>query len=506
LQSPDTHRQKAVPSFLCGIVAGLASAQLLSTLHVFYSNRLLHQKIAAIHAAGYLGIPNPQTLPSLKHLGSAIFGGLFYTLSLGAALALLTIGFLWAWHHLFARKRFVLIGGGAIWLLGLAGMNAGGFNLFGSLYFLCIPSATGLVYLRTLSDSYPKNRLSGGLITLIPLLLLIAVWSSQANRDLFINIRDYLLLSNPFGSAVNAFYYRYTLYPAESFKALDQKLLRTCRLEEIADEGVYRQLENRLRSRDYLRLPSTAPANLTITQTRETLVFFYHDKEILRTGIVDFLEDPEGDLKMFSQRTDRNGFLRQFTFFSILVAFPILLYCGVFALLQLGFAVFLSARAARIAAAAACLVIGLALFYPVFAGSQRAVSIDRLSSALASDDWRDRVAALRIIERRQLDIRKYPLYRRTLSSPHLPERYWVARALAFSHSPATRADLMKLFYDRENGVVSQALFALGKRGDREATSAIVTLIQLADDWYLQRYGYQSLRSLGWIQPASKHRP
>jgi len=54
------------------------------------------------------------------------------------------------------------------------------------------------------------------MVNLIPVVLLAALWTTQMDKYLFLDIRDHLLLSNSIGRKVNNFYYNYTLYPAEA--------------------------------------------------------------------------------------------------------------------------------------------------------------------------------------------------------------------------------------------------------------------------------------------------
>ena len=128
-----------------------------------------------------------------------------------------------------------------------------------------------------------------------------------------------------------------------------------------------------------------------------------------------------------------------------------------------------------------------------------------LATALDAADWRDRVAALKLIEQLQLDIKAYPSYEKSVSSRHLPERYWLAQALGSSKEDRTIEDLLTLLSDPQPNVVCQALYSLGKRGgDRrpDIVETILAKIRSTDNWYVQRYAYLALRSLGWRQPAS----
>lgn len=487
------------------MVTGLTIAQLVAMAQVYFSNRQLFGEVSALHQTGYLAIP---TLESLQRLGSiepTVFGGLFFTLSTGAALTLATIVAVWIWHNLSQRNRPVLILFYIIWAAGLLIINLNGFNLFGSLYFALIPAGVFLVYLRCRPQESDRKRLLNRLLPLYPLAFLAIIWGTQADNRLFINIRDFLLLSNPVGKSVNDFYYRYTLYPAEAFKSLEQKLQRPIRLTDIRPAALGRRVASQMRYRDYLVVGNNEPVELEIKQTGDNLDWLNNGKRILTVTPESFFSNPNAVLAQYSRQTDRSAFLRTFTFFGILLAFPILLYCGVFGILRLLTGLFLQPSRATFLSGILCFLIGVVLLVPVYQGGLRPVNAENLAAALDAADWRDRLAALKLIEQLQLDITAYPSYEKSLTSRHLPERYWLAHALGVSKENRTIDDLFTLLGDPQPNVVCQALYALGKRGGDRRSDIIPTIlakIRSADSWYVQRYAYLALRSLGWRQPAS----
>ena len=119
---------------------GMLAAQVIATIQVYLSNVSLHNNITAIKDAGYLAIPNQHILNILPNFGPAFFGGIFFTLSVGAGLSLYSIAAMWIWTRLLSRNKYFLI----LFLLPLAGclveVNLNGFCPVVSSYFFVIPA------------------------------------------------------------------------------------------------------------------------------------------------------------------------------------------------------------------------------------------------------------------------------------------------------------------------------------------------------------------------------
>jgi len=123
--------------------------------------------------------------------------------------------------------------------------------------------------------------------------------------------------------------------------------------------------------------------------------------------------------------------------------------------------------------------------------------------ALASGHWETRVAALKLIEQKKLDVGDFEAYPRLMKSHHVAERYWFVRTLGSSRRTSTYRDLLSFLDDPNPGVVSMAYYALGQRKDSRAVPEILKRIETSDDWYNQWYAYRALRNLGWKQSRSR---
>ena len=484
------------------LLLGLLVAQVIAAMQVYLSNLDLYRNLSLIKAAGYLTVPNQGTMPSLQEFAPAFLGGLFFTLSVGAGLTLLSIGAAWVWNRLFSRNRYILIFFLLIWLGSVVVLNHRGFSLGATGYFFVIPPVVFLASSRWMPSDPGKKGWVQGTVHIIPVVVLALLWTSQIDRRFFVDFRDIFLLSNPVGIKVNDFYYDYTLYPAEVFKSLDQKLLKTCNLQDLEKGPLLARVEMELLNRDYLAVTTDDAVDLKVVQNGRVLDFNHGGKTIFQTTPADFFSDPATALREFSAKSDKNGFFRQFTFFSLVMGLPIALYLLLHALIRLLCCFFLDVRTSSLIASILCLIVGLSILIPFHYMRGTDIKLKDVPQALASESWQERVAALRIIERKGLEVSSFPPYPRLLASPHIPVRYWLARALAVSRRPETYRDLVAFLDDPQPNVVSMAFYGLGQRGDTRGVSEILTRIKTSDHWYNQWYAYKALRALGWKQKKS----
>ena len=338
-----------------------------------------------------------------------------------------------------------------------------------------------------------------------PILILALVWASQLGNYMFVDIRDYLLLSNPMGIKINNFYYKYTFYPAEVFKPLNDKILKTCNLEGVKQRSTAQSLEHLLRNYDYLDTGPHEKADLEIVQESKDLLFQNKGATVLRISLQDFFSRPGEALRAFSSKIDKYVLFRRFTFVSLLVGFPVFLYVILQALICAVSSLFVGSRSSSIIASAFCLVLGIVLLIPVHLSKAKELDVQDLSGAIESERWRDRIAALKIIQDKQIDVTTFGTYQKMRASPHIAERYLLARALRVSRKSEAYDDLITFLDDPSPNVVSMAFYALGKKGDRRAIPEIMSRIEASDSWYNQWYAYKALRSLGWKQSRSKQR-
>jgi len=484
------------------ILAGLCAAHVIAVLQILQSNARLHRTITAVKDAGYLAVPNDLVAPSLKTIHTALMGGIFFTLSIGAGVTLLALCSTWVWKYACARKPYLAIPFVLPWIAFLVGVNLKGVSILPSLYFTIVPALVVVLAMKFTPDHLSRAGWARSCFHTVVILLLAILWITQINGNMFINIRDRLLLTNSIGVGINDFYYRYTLYPAEAFKSLHQKMIKTCRADISSDRSLQKQLLVILADRNYLAVKKTESVDLAMVANNGKLLLLNRGHTMIETSLAKFMATPGPLLKSFSRQCDRHVFFRQFTFLSLLVAFPVVLYIFVHAFLCRLATFFIKPGAAVVLAGLLCLVIGALLILPVKAGMQKEITPDQISDLLQSVKWQDNVDALKTIAEQKRTWKVDIGAPKLVSNPHIPVRYWLARGLARSTDPKAHADLLKLMDDPQPIVACQALYSLGQRGGKQTIKIILDKIRHSDHWYVQWYAYNALRVLGWRQKIS----
>jgi hypothetical protein len=280
---------------------------------------------------------------------------------------------------------------------------------------------------------------------------------------------------------------------------MDQKMLKTCRIENKEKNASASTLGQILISYDCIPIESNSEVDLKVASADDYLIFENRGKPIIRISSEKFFANPDRAIKEFTKKSDAYSFFRQVTFLTLLIGFPLAVYVLVQGLISFTLSLFLSLRASAVIASAVCFILCLILIFSFHLNRSRNVSAENIATALNSDRWQNRVAALKIIEKKGLEIKQFQAYPRLLANPHITERYWIVRTLAGSRDPATYKDLLSFLNDSHPNVLSMALYALGKRGNKRAINKIIPIIETSNDWYSQWYAYRALRALGWRQ-------
>ncbi|MBU4318639.1 MAG: HEAT repeat domain-containing protein [Proteobacteria bacterium] len=492
--------QKEKNGFLLAVrvlVLGLILSQAMATLHVYFSNLDLFDKSSQIMAAGYVSIPNAKTVHLLEQFSPAFFGGIFFTLTVGSFLSLAAFSYAWIWCRFCFRKNGYLIPGLVLWAACLWLVNSHGIQMMTSAYFLVLPPGVFFATVHRMEKNPQRFNPRHLAIHVVPLILLAALGFHQVDKGLFIHFRDHVLLSNPVGIAVNDFYYRYTLYPAETFKPFDQKLIRTCTFPTMAYAVYGRKLENVLVRHDCLPVAGKR-ADVSLSARKNDLILRFQGKEVVKADRRSFLIDPSKTLKDYSRKTDAFGFFRAFTFFSLLIGLPITVYIFVYGFIHYVFSRLMGRHVASILASGFCLAAGIAILV-MLQGGRIGVEEKDVAGLLLSDDQVERTLAIRRVIELKQDILTFPISEAHMESPFIPERYWLAVALGQSRNRKARDYLSRLAEDPQVNVRCKAFEALGKTKNKVFIPLIFDKLAKSGHVYEQLYAYKALRDLGWIQ-------
>ena len=481
------------------LLLGLITAQVIATIQVYLSNLNLYTSLKLINDAGYLAVPNQNVMPRLQEFAPAFCGGIFFTLSVGGGISLASLSAAWLWDRMFFRNKYALILCLLLWTVLILYLNADGISLFGTLYVLTIPLVVFWSMIKFLSKQgrHDANRFL--IIHLTPVVVLAILWFTQYDRHLFLDLRDHLLFSNPIGKKVSDFYYTYTLYAAEAFKSLNQKTLKTCRLENFSEKNLARYVEGKLINFDYLPVDTSESLDLEIIQTDNYFLFEHHGRKVSKIKKRDLLAETGSALNRFSEQTDRFANFRKLTFICLVLGYPLTLYILFHALFWVIPRLFMDYKKAAAISSLLCFTISLVILIVFFLSRSPKIEAHELTKGLNSDSWQTRVAALRYIKEKKMEIGQFKDYSKIATSLHIAERYWFANVLANSQKPETLEAILQLLNDSSINVVSMAYAALAQRKDPRTVKEILERIKISDNWYDQLYAYRALRALGWRQ-------
>jgi hypothetical protein len=433
------------------ILAGLLAAQITATFQVYFSNRWLQRSLEMIHGAGYLTVPNEQTMGRLQEVTTALCGGLFFTFTLGAGISVLSFAAAWFWDRIGLRKPIFLVLIILVWAAIAVGINGKGFSFFSNFYFALIPP---LVFVSTLKwmPQRPRSNAWIGILNLVPIVVLGFLWTPEMKNGLFINIRDQLLLANPLGERIVHFYYQYTLYPAEAVKPLNQKLLKTCNLDAIPPSPYRNELRKYLTAHDWIEVENHPNADLMLRISGNRVLLSQKNETVLKLPKNEFLSHAGTVLKQFSFLTDRHRFFRQFTFYSLLFGFPITLYIFLYSIFFFSVGRWTAPATGALLSSTLCFLTACLLIIPL---------------------WQN--------------IEKPNQKKNPVNSPGL------------SRVHETVEQQLNLLKDPSPLRVCAALSALAREGGQNDIPQILQCLKKSDHWYVQWRAYKALKALGWKQ-------
>ncbi|MCP3927324.1 MAG: HEAT repeat domain-containing protein [Desulfobacterales bacterium] len=465
------------------------ATQLISTIHHYIFFTGFKQSVESIKNAGYYIIPNITTLENFISFKNMFCGGFFITITLGSTISLFIVFAIILLDKFNVKRSYIpfLI----IQIIVLLFTNIKGLNISSSLYLIVLPP---VIYILT-SQMKPKEQISKKKlkIKILPVVILLFLFLSMYNRALFHNVRDSILLTNKVGISVNSFYYKYTLFPAETIKPVSKKTLKTYSIDTI-NNRIQKIIQNVLVKRDYL-LVKNHENDMEIKVRKDMLYFSHNGNLILKESINDFVKSPSKTLDDFSHITDKNYYFRSIILFSLVIGFPITLYFLISSLINLLFSLIL--RKHKPVGDILCFITGLLFFLSVY---NMDLDIDKknLTQNLSSPEWEKKVAALKYIAKYNIEITNFKnLDEITKNSTQV--KYWFAIVLGKSRSKDTDKYLLKLIDDNEVIIQCKALEAIGLLRKNRFLKVIKDKMKSSKVWYVQLNGYKALRRTGWSQ-------
>lgn len=485
---------------------GLVVFQLVESIAVYLSNTRLSLIMETALREGYLAVPNALILNRLQGPGMALAGGLFYTLTVGTLVTLSALVASRLFQILPDEKRVKIPLFLFCFIMILVWINIDGILLLESI---AITLTTGLVFaldhlfFNHESSTVSLKRTLPHLFSPLILALVLFGFSKGADNRIFSDFRDTFLMNNPVGMAINDFYYEYTLSPAEVFKSQSQKLIKTAVIHTAGpDPGMTRRVERKLLSMDYLVMAMDAEPDIRLGINGDTLDISCRGHRVVAAPVRRFLTDSRSVLSEVSKKTDKYSQYRILTRLGLLSGFPLVMYLILHMAVYLPIGMVMQAAKASAFASGICFALGLAAFGILFMMNPVTMDTASISGGLSSPDLSTRLCALRLIHDGKGNMIDYPESDPAYASPHVVERYWAARASAFSRNPETYDRLLLLLNDDNLNVQTQACYALGLSGNKRAITPIFTRISTSKHWYVQWYAYKALKRLGWTQKKS----
>lgn len=486
------------------LLAGLLAAEVVATVIVWRSNHALFHKLSAIQASGYSPLPGINIAPPLVSLEAAWTGAVFFMLSIGAGITLLTFAAVLLVQAAPDGVRRPLIwpllavwGGVLVWA------NAGGVSLNFSAFLLLVPPVVVMAAVRG-RPSQPGNVVlpwrRSVHVLLIGLLLLL--WLPRINSDVFVNIKDNLLLTSRPGIRTVDLYYRYTLYAAEVFQSFAQKQITAHAMTGPATAAIQPQVGEALAGVNCFPVADSRRADILIERTEAGDLVLKKGQSVVQTVTPRALmASPWPILLQYSADTDINANFRLATIASLLGIAPLVLYLTTFALFGLVPGLFLPIRISSFLVPVLCCIFWSAAIVCLDTPSTADLNRERVVKAMAEGTRKEKIGALRYIHHNGLEITAFSGYREMLDNRDFAQRYWMVKCLGKSRHPLAMQWIVQLMQSESPYIICKAMEAgAGQQTNRNRQGYIQALVQklkLSSNWYVQYYAFRVAREYGW---------
>ncbi len=459
-------------------VISLFMVEIGSFLWVLQSNQSLKHDLAMLAGSDYLVVPNSHIAPSLGKIMPAFWGSLFITFTAGLVISMVICFVVLIYKKLPYHPVYTVL-----------------FLLQTKLRPNTRPSlAVPLNHRQQRGGNNPDPRLAARLavpgIFLAGTLIILAMFTDQS---IFHRTRDYLLLSNPLGTAVSKLYYTYSPYAVNAVQPPLGKHVKTVWISPHA--GNKAVLKNILSRFGWFQVKSIDATSFVVRNTdRNHLTFLAKDKKILTVAAADFIADPARYLKQYSQKTDPARFIRHLCVAGLLMGMPVCLFLSVFLFYSLLLSFIMPVMLARFFSG--ILVLTTAAGLTVYLYPKHPANPDGIRDMIFSRHVKHRIEGLRLLSGKGMDSNDIQdTLGGKIHSKSIAERYWVAKLLAQSKAPQSIHMLKQMLNDPEIIVVCAAIKSLSRRSASSQTIDLLkALAQTRPEWYVQITAYNAVKA------------
>ncbi|MDY0132876.1 MAG: hypothetical protein RBR53_09410 [Desulforegulaceae bacterium] len=454
----------------------LFTAHILWTIFIFLSNKELLEKSKALKIENNILIsPAGLAAKGLEMFSTGFFSAVFFTFTAGVFFTFtgVFLGFLYS-KSKNKLKTFLIIF--YIFLLILIGYLLGDYFaniLIGILsFFLTIKLKPNIYFTK---------------IYILPIIALAIIPFLYNGNSFFSDFRDKVLLTNSFGKAINNFYYKFTLYPAEIIKSPLKKQLKTAQLIGF-NHSEQKHLESVLEKYNYFHLKNK-------NVKKDIKIFKFKNKVNLKTKNLEL----DFDCKSFLSDTDKiiikiaekqqSPFLIKITIVGFVIFLPILLIFSFSIFLKTLFKLIFSNKTSEISTSVSFILILYLVLFPVFNSSfNEKLTIEK---EINSTNKFKRINALKYIYQNKI---KFPVSDKNLNSSYDAERYWAVLNFPIK-TPKDLDKIIKKTRDDNINVRCKAYQRIGtispfyEKHYKMASEFLNSDYYKIKDWYVQWYAY-----------------
>jgi len=438
-------KKKLIKVFLTSLIV----LEIISFFFIYHSNQALYKTINMLKDAGYMVVPNDHVLSSLGQIMPAFYSSLFILSTAGILVSLI----------------------------------------------ICLLAM--LFYKTKFKNS--KNLLTYFSVFLAVLMVQGLILVSLADKSIFLRTRDYLLLSNTPGIAINNFYYKYTSYAAQALNPPFDKQVKSCWIDpEIEEQENLARLLSRF---GWFNTSNRTDTTFIIEKSSDNNLVFQHKKKTISSvSLKRFLQDPSSYLKEYSEKTDHAFFIRFLCAVGLFTGLPIFCFTNLFWFISLLCSKLMPEKNAMFLSG--ILVSGLTMISLLYLNpTNRPDDIKEIQKMLKSPKSKTRIEAVRILYHNNEDIWQFPGYCKThVTSSFIAEKYWLANAFSKSNTIKSVQYLKKLLKDDSINVKCASIKALSKlMCNDESANIFKGLIITSPEWYVQQYAYNAFKGCQWKQ-------